>query len=337
MKTLRIHGIHDLRISEEPIPQPSPSESLLRVTAIGICGSDVHWYSEGGIGGTYLQEPLVLGHEFCAVVESGPLKGKRVTVDPAIPCGVCEFCLEGKPNVCQSIRFAGTLGMDGAYREYMTWPQNNLIPLPDSISDGEGTLLETLGVGMHALGLGHVLPGMTVGIYGSGPIGLVTLQMAKAAGASRIFVTDKLSQRLEFARDLGATDVFLADGQEHKHILAATNKRGVDVAFEAAGVNEAVESAVETAKPGGRVVIIGIPADDRTSFKASSSRKKGLSIMICRRMKFTYPRAIRLVTNGQVNLRSMITHVLPLTEYNKAFDLAEKRQGMKIILEANKS
>ncbi len=337
MKTLRIHGIHDLRISEEPIPQPAANEALLRITAIGICGSDVHWYSEGGIGGTYLKEPLVLGHEFCAVVESGPLKGKRVTVDPAIPCGECESCLEGKPNVCQSIRFAGTLGVDGAYREYMTWPQKNLIPLPASISDGEGTLLETLGVGMHALSLGHVLPGMTVGIYGSGPIGLVTLQVAKAAGASRIFVTDKLAQRLEFANELGATDVILADGHEHTQILKATHNRGVDVTFEAAGMNEAVETAVETAKPGGRVVIIGITADDRTTFKASSARKKGLTIMICRRMKLTYPRAITMVEKGQINLRSLITHTLPLGEYNKAFDIAEKRQGMKIVLEASKS
>ncbi len=335
MKALRIHGIHDLRLAEEETPQPAPGEALIRVTAVGICGSDVHWFSEGGIGGAVLTEPLILGHEFSAVVESGALRGKRVTVDPAIPCGKCEFCLEGNPNVCQDIRFAGTAGVDGALREYMTWPEENLFPIPDVISDGESTLLETLGIGIHAVGLGHVRPGATVGIYGCGPVGLVTLQMAKAAGASRIFVTDKLSGRLELARELGATDAFLADGSEATPILKATGNRGVDVAFEAAGFNEAVDTAIETAKPAGRAVIIGIPVEDRTSFRASSSRRKGLTIMICRRMKLTYPRAIALVKNGQVDLRSMLSHTFPLKEYQKAFETAERREGMKVVLKVS--
>lgn len=332
MKALRIHGIHDLRLAEEPIPEAKDGEALLRVTAVGVCGSDVHWFSEGGIGSDKLKEPLILGHEFAAVVESGPLKGKRVAVEPAIPCGECEFCLEGNPNVCQHIRFAGTVGVDGALREYMTWPQENLFPIPDSMSDAEGTLLETLGIGIHAVGLGHVRPGMTVGVYGSGPVGLVTMQMAKAAGASRIFVTDKLSSRLEMARELGATDVFLADGNEAAQIWNATGKRGVDVAFEAAGFEEAVDTAIETAKPAGRAVLIGIPVEDRTTFRASSSRRKGLTIMICRRMKLTYPRAIRLVEAGQIDLRSMVSHEMPLSDYEKAFETAERRDGIKTVI-----
>ncbi len=337
MKALRIHGIHDLRLGEEPVPQPKDGEALLRVTAVGVCGSDVHWFTEGGIGGTYLEEPLILGHEFCAVVESGPLKGKRVTVEPAIPCGECEFCREGKPNVCQNIRFAGTLGVDGALREYITYPQENLFPLPDSIGDAEGTLLETLGIGLHALLLGHLQPGMDVGVYGAGPVGLVTLLSAKAAGANRIFVTDILPSRLEFAKKMGATDVFLADGSEASQILKATHQRGVDVSFEAAGVDEAVETAMETAKPGGRAVIIGIPAEDRTTFKASTARRKGLTILICRRMKFTYPRAIALVESGKINIKPLVTHVFPFEESEKAFYVAEAREGIKVVIQIHDS
>jgi len=337
MKALRIHGIHDLRIAEESLPQPQTGEALLRVTAVGVCGSDVHWFSEGGIGGAFLEEPLILGHEFCAVVESGHLKGQRVTVEPAIPCGHCEFCLTGKPNVCQNIRFAGTLGVDGALREYVTYPEDNLFPIPDSISDADGTLLETLGIGLHALSLGHLQPGMDVGIYGAGAVGLVTLLSAKAAGANRIFVTDILPSRLAFAKSMGATDVFMADGTESAKILKATQQRGVDVSYEAAGENEAVETAVETAKPGGRAVIIGIPAEDRTSFKASSSRRKGLTILICRRMKFTYPRAIALVQSGIINLHSMVTHILPLEDAEKAFRIAESREGIKVIIQVSES
>jgi L-iditol 2-dehydrogenase len=321
-----------MRMAEETMPEVKTGEALLRVTAVGVCGSDVHWFSEGGIGGAKLSAPLILGHEFAAVVESGSLKGKRVAVEPAIPCGKCEFCLEGNPNVCQQIRFAGTDGVDGALREYMSWPDENLFPLPNSISDAEGTLLETLGIGIHAVGLGHVRPGMVVGIYGSGPVGLVTLQMAKAAGASRIFVTDKLSSRLELARELGATDIFLADGKEAQQIWNATGKRGVDVAFEAAGFDEAVDTAIETAKPAGRAVLIGIPVEDRTTFRASSSRRKGLTIMICRRMKLTYPRAIRLVESGQIDLRSMVSHEMPFRDFQKAFETAERRDGVKVVI-----
>ncbi|MEI7988790.1 MAG: zinc-binding dehydrogenase [Chloroflexota bacterium] len=337
MKALRIHGIHDLRLSDEAVPQPKEGEVLLRVTAVGICGSDVHWFSEGGIGGAFLPkgDSLILGHEFCAVIESGPRKGERVTVDPAIPCGKCEFCLEGKQNVCPNMRFAGTLGVDGSLREYMAWPEEGLFTLPDSISDADGTLLETLGIGVHAVRLGHVQPGMSVGIFGCGPVGLVTLQTARAAGASRIFATDKISSRLEMAKELGATDIFLADGNEAKQILKATNNRGVDVSFEAAGMNDAVETAIETAKPGGRTVLIGIPADDRTSFKASTARRKGLTIMIDRRMVNTYPAATTLVTHGQVDIHSLVTHTYPLTQFQKAFEIAERREGVKVILKVS--
>lgn len=333
MKTLRLHQAHDLRLSEDPRPTPGPGESLIRVTAVGICGSDSHWYSEGGIGGTFLSDPLVLGHEFTAVVESGELRGQRVAVDPAMPCKKCARCLEGNPNLCPKVRFAGTHGVDGALREYVTWPTENLYPLPDEISDAEGTILEPLGVALHANDLGPVAPGASVGVYGCGPIGLLVVQMARLSGATRIFATDKKPERLAAARAFGATDTYLADGQEGARIWADSGEEGVDVAYETAGDNAAVETAMITARFGGRVVIVGITADDRTTFTASTARRKGLTIMISRRMKYPYPRAIQLVKAGKVDLKAMVTHQFSLADYAKAFQVAEQRAGIKVVID----
>jgi L-iditol 2-dehydrogenase len=194
-------------------------------------------------------------------------------------------------------------------------------------------MLEPLGVAIHASRLGPLQPGMDVGVYGCGPIGLLMIQLARLAGAGRIFATDILSQRLEIAREMGATEVYMADGSERDAILGATRKRGVDVAFEVAGQAEAVETAVVTSKPGGLVVITGIPADDRTTFSAAAARRKGLTIKIVRRMKHTYPRAIQLVSSGKIDVHTLISHVLPFAQYQKAFDLAEKRVGIKVVIE----
>jgi L-iditol 2-dehydrogenase len=332
-KVARLHGVGDVRIESEPMPVPAVGESLVRVTAVTLCGSDLHWFAEGGIGDVHLKSPLVLGHEFAGVVESGELRGQRVAVDPAIACGKCEFCLEGNPNFCTALRFAGDGVYDGALREHIVWPSHCLFPLPDSLSDLDGAMLEPLGVAIHSIDLGHLKPGMSVGVFGCGPVGLLTLQVARAAGATRMFATEKLPQRLDAARELGAEVFEAADGQESAAILAATGGRGVDVAFEAAGENEAVETAVTVAKRGGQVILIGIPADDRTSFAASSARRKGLTIKVVRRMKNTYPRAIRLVQSGAVDVRSLVTHRFPLAEVGKAFALASRREGIKVAVE----
>lgn len=185
---------------------------------MGICGSDVHYLKEGGTGDVALDQPMVLGHEFCATIQSGPHQGQLAAVDPGHACGICEFCLDGMPNFCTNMRFAGAEGVDGALQEYITWPKEDVFPLPSSFTPQEGALLEPLGVAIHALRLGSVFPGMDVGVFGSGPIGLLTIQMAKAAGADRIFVTDKLSHRLEIARECGATDTLLATGDEAEQI-----------------------------------------------------------------------------------------------------------------------
>ena len=332
MKILRLYGVHDLRFSDEPMGEPTAAETLVKVASVGVCGSDAHWYSEGGIGGVPLTKPLILGHEFTGIAENGPLKGQRVAVDPAMPCGACEWCLGGKPNLCPDIRFAGTGEVDGSLREYVNWPTRNLFPLPGAISLEAGALLEPLGVAIHAHSLATVRPGMTVGVYGSGPIGLLTMQLARLSGASQVFATDVRPARVEEAMAVGATSAFLADGTESKAILKATRGRGVDVAFEAAGDNLAVETAIATSAPGARVVIIGISSDDKTTFTASTARRKGLTILICRRMKATYPRAIDLVAQKKVDLEGLITHRFGFDDALQAFSVAEQRMGIKVVI-----
>ena len=156
MKVVRLHKPGDVRLHDEPVPVPGPDEVLLRVTAVGLCGSDLHWLIDGGIGDAQIAAPLVVGHEFAAVVESGELRGQRVAVDPSIPCERCEYCREGNPNLCLTQRFAGFGAEDGALREYMAWPGRNLFPLPDSFTGVDGVMLEPLGVAVHSVDLGHI-------------------------------------------------------------------------------------------------------------------------------------------------------------------------------------
>jgi L-iditol 2-dehydrogenase len=313
---------------------PEFDEALLRVKAVGICGSDIHWYADGGTGEEGIDTPFVLGHEFGGVVEGGSLDGLRVAVDPAVPCETCEYCLDGKPNLCPDHYFAGHAPYDGALREYMAWPIKTMVPVNDSFSDEDIAMLEPLGVAIHTVDLGHIKPGMTVGVYGCGPIGLLAIQVARAAGASEVIATDILPHRVEAAKDIGASRTFLAslEGDERSRILTATHKDGVDVALEIAGENSAVETAVETVKPGGRVVLCGIPSVNEISFNAAIARRKGISIMMVRRMKHVYPRAIKMVETGQVNVRSTVSHCFPLEKADEAFDLARKREGLKIII-----
>jgi L-iditol 2-dehydrogenase len=318
MKVIRLHDPNNLRLHDEPVPVPGAGETLVRVKAVGICGSDLHWFGEAGIGDARLVKPLVLGHEFAGIIADGPRKGERVVVDPAVPCNVCEFCLQGNPNLCEHLRFAGHGSEDGALREFIIWPTACLHSLPDSLSDVDGVMLEPLGVAIHTVDLGKLRVGMSVGVFGCGPIGLLVIQVARLAGATEVFVTEPLPHRLEAALGLDARE--WKPGQD------------VDVAFEVAGENAAVETAVAAVKSGGRVILAGIPADDRTSFPASIARRKGLTFKLVRRMKFTYPRAIQLVESGQVDVRSLVTRTFPLEQAQQAFTIAQRREGLKVII-----
>lgn len=314
MKTARLYGRGDVRVQDEPLPTANAGETLVRVTAVGLCGSDLHWFDQGGIGDARLVHPLVLGHEFAGVTQDG----QRVAIDPCMPCGECEYCREGNPNLCEAQYFAGYGGNDGGLREWVAWKTSALFPLPEALSDADGAMLEPLGIALHAVDLGKLQAGMRVGVFGAGPIGLLTIQVARVAGAAEIYATEPLAHRMDAAQEFGAR---LWDG-----------KQQVDVAFECAGVNAAVDDAMTAVKPGGRVVIVGIPDDDRISFSASHARRKGLTIKMSRRMKHTYPRALRLVESGLVNVRSLVTRQYPLDQIAEAFGSAQQREGLKVVV-----
>jgi L-iditol 2-dehydrogenase len=328
IRVARLHGARDVRLHDEPMPIARAGESLVRVTAVGICGSDLHWFGEACIGDAKLNRPLVLGHEFAGVVERD---GQRGAIDPLIACGLCEYCRSGKPNLCAAQRFAGHGDEDGALREYIAWRTDCFYPIPDTLTDEDGAMLEPLGVAIHAVRLSNLEPGMTVGVFGCGPIGLLIAQVARVSGATRIITTDKLLHRIEAAKHFGA-EAFVADGEEASAILAATNQRGVDVAFEVAGEQSAVDTALALVKPGGCVVLTGIPDNDRTSLVASTARRKEVTIKLVRRMRDTYPRAIELVASGQVNVHSLVTHRFPLEQTSEAFAVAQRREGIKVMV-----
>ncbi|MCV2394249.1 alcohol dehydrogenase catalytic domain-containing protein [Actinotalea sp. M2MS4P-6] len=334
MRVARLHGPRDLRITDEPAPDPGPGESLVRVEAVGICGSDLHWWSEGTVGETALSEPMVIGHETAGRVVGGPLDGRLVAVDPAIPCGRCERCLQGDPNLCPSIRFAGHGPTDGSMQELIAWPTDRLVPLSDSFTAVDGAVLEPLGVAIHALDLAHLKVGDTAVVAGLGPIGLLLVQLLRSAGAARVIGIEPLAHRREAALTMGADVVAhpddLTDDALRADLLAGRD--GADRCFEVAGEDDAIASCVTLARPGARVALVGIPATVTSHYPAAPTRRKGLTLALVRRMKDVYPRAISLAERGAVDVRAVVTSTHGLTDAATALADAASRAGLKAVV-----
>jgi L-iditol 2-dehydrogenase len=331
MEVLRLHGAKDVRIHQEPEPVAAPGEELVRITAVGLCGSDLHWYEDGGIGEAVVEDPLVLGHEMGGVIVSGPRAGERVIVEPANPCGHCDVCRAGNANLCLEVKFCGHAPINGGLRELMNWPQRLLLPAPDSIVGDDIALLEPLGIALHGLDLGHFKAGMSAGVFGTGPIGLFIIRALKAMGASHIIATDTKPHRVQAALASGADEAYLTTVAGQPEGIDDLAK--VDIGFEAAGEDAALESALITVKLGGRVVVVGIPPTNSHTFSAKLARGKGLTIVWSRRMKAIHMlRAIEMVDHGIVPLDGMITATYPLSEAARAFDDLVARNGLKIIV-----
>jgi len=332
MQVARLHGPKDIRIAAEPEPPPpGPGEVTLAIKTVGICGSDLHMYETGRIGYTVASQPFVLGHEFMGVVaavgadaldgEHQPLKiGQRVAVEPAVPCWRCELCERGHPNLCPNHYFYGLFPEDGALRERMTVSARNCFPLPDALSDEVGPLLETLGVAIHAIDLSKLRVASSVAVIGAGPVGLLITRLAVLAGAAQVFAFDKLDWRLRMAIQCGATSTLNVDECDPVDaVMDATGGRGVDVAIEAAWADHSVQLAADMARYGGRLVLVGIPPDDKLQLQHSVARRKGLTIIMSRRMKHTYPRAIQLASSGAVNLEALVSHRFDLPQTAEAY------------------
>lgn len=337
MKAALLYEPKNIQIEEISKPTiDKPDDVLIEVKSVGICGSDVHYYVNCTIGGTVMTEPFIIGHEPAGVVaEVGPevrsLKaGDRVAIDPAIHCGDCEHCIEGNPNLCREILFFGTPPQQGAFREMLVHPEHLLFKLPPSVSNVGGAMLEVYGVAIHSVDLVGLKVGYDVAVIGGGPIGLATAQIAKLSGALRIILSEPIAERREMAKKLGV-DLTVDPNQSDpvELIMDLTGGRGVDVVFEAAGVPETPQQSVDVCKNGGTVALIGIPSEDKVCFKASTSRRKGLTIRMVRRMKNVYPRAIKLAASGKIDPEAMITHRFPLEKVTEAFDIVhERRDGV---------
>ena len=319
MRVARLHAPGDLRLRDEPRPTPSGDDVLLRVTGVGLCGSDRHWFEDGSIGAASIERPLVLGHEFVGVVLDGDRAGERVVADPATPCGTCMTCAGGQLELCPTGGFAGYPGTDGALRRYATWPGSQLLTLPSGIGDDEGTLLEPLGIALHAVHLAEVTPASRVAVVGAGPIGQLIIRALRADAVADIAVAEPLAHRRDLALASGARPL-RADDE-------------VDVAIEVAGEDAAVDLAIARTRPGGRVVLVGIPGDDRTTFTASVARRKGLTLQLCRRMRpRDLTRAIELVEVGRIPLDGLVSHVFDLDDVDEAFRTLMRREGHKVVV-----
>jgi L-iditol 2-dehydrogenase len=258
-----------------------------------------------------------------------------VAVDPAQPCGRCELCEKGHPNLCNRLHFCGTYPDGGSFCQWMHMPARSCFPLPDSISDVQGALLEPLGIAIHAVDLARVRIGDSAAILGAGPIGLLILQMLKLAGADPIFISDRYPWRLQLAEKYGGIPI-ACDRVPAERVRDFTAGRGVDVAIEAAWADASVDEAAQMCRLGGRLVLVGIPSNDRLLMKASTARRKGLTVLLSRRMKHTYPRAIRLAISGRIDLDGIVSHRFPLVRVPEAFAMnAAYSDGVvKVIIES---
>ena len=333
MKAALLHAPRDIRLADIPDREPGPGEVVLEVAAVGICGSDLHTYMLGNIGGIAPEAPLALGHEASGVIVAlGPgvdreryRVGQLVAIDPAVHCGACEFCEAGQPHLCTRLKFIGLWPFQGALSERFVHEARACVPLPAGISPIAAAMLEPLGVALHAARLAQVQIGEDVLVIGCGAIGLLAIRLARLAGARRIIAVDQYGPRRTHAAGYGADvviDPALHDPVDE--VMRLTGGRGVDVAIEAAWVDQTAAQCVEAARHGGRVIVVGIPAEDVLSVRASAARRKEIAILYSRRMKHTYPASIALAAGGQVDLETLATHRFPLEQTGAAFELAAR-------------
>jgi L-iditol 2-dehydrogenase len=334
-----------MEMANDERPTPGPGEVLLELTAVGVCGSDVHWWRDGQIGTAKLGGRLTLGHEPAGrVIEIGAgvnpaLKCKRVAVEPAMSCGRCKFCLRGDVNICPDVKFLGTWPIQGAYREMMTHPAHLVEPLPDSISDAMGALHEPLAIGVHVADLLKPRLGTTVVIQGAGPVGLACLLAMKLHGPSMLIVVEPLAYRRELALSMGA-DVALSpdDPNIEREIACLTGGYGAQSVIEAVGEPASFDQMVRFAEPGAKIALVGIDPRDRLAFNHSIARRKGLTVILARRSRNTLTRALGLTAKGIWHPEPLLTHEAGLADLAKTLDLVAARQGgvIKAIIDPRK-
>ena len=326
-----------VELHERPEPVPARDEVLVRVRAVGVCGSDTHYFDHGRIGRFVVESPLVLGHEAAGVVEAvgedvDPSRvGQRVSIEPGVPCRACEQCLAGRYNLCPDMVFHATPPVDGSLAELVAIHHAFAHPVPDSVSDLEAALCEPLSVGVWACRKGAVGPGSRVLVTGAGPIGLVCVQVARAAGASEVVVADVNPDRLAVARELGATGTVTSDEQSLADAYAG--RAAPEVLLECSGHPGATVDGIRALAPAGRAVLVGMGGDE-LALPLSVVQERELVVTGTFRYAGTWPTAIALVASGQVDLERLVTGRFPLADTAAALTAARDTPGaVKSVIE----
>lgn len=341
MKVAVMTDIGKMAFVERDIPVPKSNEVLVKLEYVGICGSDMHYYETGAIGNFVVKPPFVLGHEpGGTVIEVGSdvkhLKvGDRVALEPGKTCGHCEFCRQGKYNLCPDVVFFATPPVDGVFQEYVAHEADLCFKLPENVSTMEGALIEPLAVGFHAANQGGAHIGQTAVVMGAGCIGLVSMMALKAEGVSRVYVVDIMAKRLQKALELGADGVI--NGSEKnaaEALLELTGGVGCDLVIETAGTEITTRQAIEVTKKGGTIVLVGYSKTGEMTLPMSMALDKELTFKTIFRYRHIYPMAIDAVASGKVDLKGIVTDIFDFDDIQNAMDrsIRDKADIVKAVI-----
>ena len=341
MKAAVMTKIREVEIQTIDIPVIEADEVLIKVAAVGVCGSDVHYYESGRIGDFIVENPIILGHELAGeIVEvgkdvTGLATGDRVAVEPGVTCGRCEYCKEGRYNLCPDVVFYATPPIDGAFCEYVKIRQDFAFKIPESLSYEEATMIEPFSVGIHAANRTGLKTGQTVAILGMGPVGLLAVVAAKEYGASQIIVSDLEPKRLEIAKKLGATDTInIRETDATDAIKQLTDGKGVDVAWETAGHPSALKTALASVRRGGKVGLVGMPKELEIPINIHAITGGEVDIVGIFRYCNTYPTAVNILSSGKYDIQALMTHSYSLDETQAALEeaMTNKSEAIKVVV-----
>ena len=342
MQIAELYQHRQFRLTDGPTTDPAPGEVQVKVRSIGICGSDIHYFSDGGIGEIHAPFPVVLGHEPTGnVVKTGAgvtgwQPGDAAILEPAVYCYHCEFCRSGRHNVCAEMKFLSSAGEPGFFREFVNLPAHNLLPLPAGLDMETGTLFEPLAIVLHSLRLGTPALGETVAVFGTGPIGLLTISVLKSSGVGRIWAVEPVAGRREMAKAMGAAVVLDPhEGDVIKQILSDTSGRGVDLAFDCAAKDDTTNDAIAVTRSAGRVVLTGIHSEVRVPMRVHELRRKELVLYNVRRSNHETELALEMMRDLPGRFAPLITHRQPIDTIQSAFEMLETGGGgaAKVVLQ----
>jgi len=326
MRTAVLVEPTEFELEDRPKPSPGPDDVLVAISDVGICGSDVHYYEHGRIGDYVVEDPLVLGHESAGEVTAvgenvtGLAPGDRVALEPGVPCRRCAHCKRGDYHLCEDVRFMATPPHDGAFTEYVSWPADFAYKLPETVSNAEGALCEPLSVGIHACRRGSIGTGDTVLVTGAGPIGLMVLEAARAAGATDVIVTDVVAEKLDFAAERGADlTVDVTETDLETAVAEYTDGVGADVVVEASGAEPSIRSTIDAVRRGGTVVLVGLASEAEVPFDVLEVIDNEIDVHGSFRYKNTYDAAVDLLADDEVDVEGIVDFKSSLEDVDDAF------------------